>query len=224
MIDEDDLCAVVAGRLYAGYPAFRHGREIAVTEKKEQLSKGGKDFFTSLLAVYSVCKRLKRLFRKEKGSTETSQQNVTGFQSIVTDFFDFVIQHEPSLNRYFVKQAAALEEERRRNKNLFFKPIGLELLARLYAHFRAADNLDLLSEGLKTIRFENPGGVLDGIVWNSGKIEATAKARNAAFRLCLHLLEQTEPEEEKALLALLRELTKNPDYKLPSRRAKETHA
>ncbi len=215
VIDEDDLCAIVARRLYAEYPAFKHGIQILVAEKKEQLAKDGKEYFTSLLAVYSACKRLKKLFKKQRGSLESGPENVTAFQTIVTGFFDFVIQEEPTLRRYFKQHATTPAAEQEKNKNLFFRPIGLELLARLYAHFWPADKLPALAYGLRTIQFKNPGGVLDGVVWNNGKIEATAKARNAALRLCLYLLGEFTGKEEAALLILLRELKKDPDYSLP---------
>ena len=51
VIDEDELTAIVTRRVYAEYPAFKGGEEIAVTEKKEQLSKDGRERFTSLLAI-----------------------------------------------------------------------------------------------------------------------------------------------------------------------------
>ena len=215
VIDEDDLCAIVARRLYAEYPAFKNGAEIAVTEKKEQLTKDGQERFTSLLAIYSVTRRLKKLFKKPRGTLESESENVTAFQAIVTGFFDFVIQQEPSLKRYFKQHATTPAAERANNKNLFFRPIGLELLARLYAHFRAKNKIPTLAWGLKTLPFENPRGILDGIVWNSGRIEATGKARNAALRLCLYLLHETTKKEETELTTLLRELKKSPDYHLP---------
>jgi len=217
VIDEDDLCAIVARRIYAEYPAFRRGAEIAVTEKKEQLTKDGKEHFTSLLAIYSVCRRLKKLFRKPRGTLENAPENVAAFQAIVTGFFDFVIENEPSLKRYFRQHATTPASERTNNKNLFFRPIGMELLSRLYVHFQPRGNLAALASGLKTLQFKNPGGILDGVVWNNGKIEASAKARNAALGICLYLLHQTSPAEDSYLTALLQEVRKDLHYSLPPR-------
>lgn len=165
IIDEDDLCAVVARRIYAEYPAFRAGKEIAVTEKKEQLVQDGKEKFTSLLAIWTVCKNLKRLFKKARGTAEIAPENVQALQGIVADFFDYAIQHELSLNRYFKKHKTKLATERKENRSLCFRPISLELLARLYVHFHSRQKLAVLNWALKHLRWENPGGVWDGTVW-----------------------------------------------------------
>ena len=63
IIDEDDLSAIVTRRIYAGYSHFKKGKEIAVTEQIERVEKDGKEYFTSLLAVYTVCQKLKKLLR-----------------------------------------------------------------------------------------------------------------------------------------------------------------
>ncbi len=217
VVDEDDICAIVTRRIYAEYRPFKRGREIAVTEKKEQLAKDGKEYFTSLLSIYSVCNRLKKLFRMPDGTLESSPENVVAFQAIVTGFFDFVIENEPSLKRYFGRRGRNPASERANNKNLFFRPIGLELLSRLYVHFQHRADLAVLASGLKTLQFKNPGGIFDGIIWNNGKIEASGKARNAALRICLYLLHQTSPTQDADLTALLRDVRKDPHYSLPPR-------
>lgn len=217
LIDEDELCAIATRRIYAEYPPFRGGEEIAITEKKEQLTKDGKERFTSLLAVHTVCQRLKKLFQKPRGSLDHAPENVSAFQVIVAGFFDFVIENEPTLKRYFHQRETTPQAERTNNRNLFFRPIGLELLARLYSHFHSHQHLPILVYGLKNIKFENPNGVLDGVLWNSGKIEASTKARNAAFQLCLYLLHALKMEEERSLVPLMKEVTKNADYNLPKK-------
>lgn len=215
VIDEDEICAIVTRRVYADYTPFNGGEEVAVTEKKEQLAKDGRERFTSLLAVHTACQRLKKLFRKPRGTLEHAPENIANFQAIVVGFFDFVIENEPTLKRYFRQRETTPKAERTNNRNLFFRPVGLELLARLYVHFYRRDRLSVLVYGLNNMRFENPSGVLDGILWNSGKIEASAKARNAAVQYCLYLLHELTVAEERSLIPLMCEVTKNPKYNLP---------
>lgn len=217
VIDEDELCAIVTRRIYTEYPPFNEGEEIAVTGQKEQLTKDGRDRFTSLLAVHTACRRLKKLFQKPRGTFENAPENVADFQTIVANFFDFAIENEPTLKRYFHQRKTTPQAERTNNRNLFFRPVGLELLARLYVHFHRRRRLPALVYGLNNMKFENPNGVLDGILWNSGKIEASAKARNAAFQFCLYLLHELRVDEERSLVPLMREVTKNPHYNLPQK-------
>jgi len=215
VIDEDDLSAIVTRRIYANYPAFKGGKEIAVTERKEVLDKDGRDRFTSLLALYTVTKKLKRLFRKKQGTLESEPENITSFEPVVTGFFDFVIEHEASLKKYFKEKRTTLAAERKNNRNLFFRPVGLEVLARLYAHFHAREDLSRLAVGLGRMNFQNPGGVFDGILWSNGRIAASGKEKTAAVDLCLYMLGELDAGEKTDLLLKLRQITRNPRYRLP---------
>jgi hypothetical protein len=55
------------------------------------------------------------------------------------------------------------------------------------------------------------------ILWNSGRIEATAKAKKAAVELCLYLLRELPAKDVMKLTETLRELTKKQNYSLPAR-------
>jgi DNA sulfur modification protein DndB len=210
------VSAVVARNVYANYPPFKNGTEIAVTERKENMIEKGRERFTSLLAVFTVCKRLKKLHRKSRGTPETESANVNSFRDIVFSFFDFSLAHERSLNRYF-KGRTTLEAERKNNRNLLFRPVGLEVLSRLYVHFSLRNNIETYRYGLEQLRFRSPGGVFDMILWNSGRIEATAKAKKAAVELCLYLLRELPAKDVMKLTETLRELTKKQNYSLPAR-------
>lgn len=216
VIDEDDLPAIVTRRIYAEYRHFKRGRLIAVTERKEVLTQGKEEKFTSLLALYTVSKKLKKLFRKQRGTLDFESENVAAFQGIVAGFFDFVIKNERSLKSYFERRTT-LKAERKNNKNLFFRPVGLEVLARLYVYFAIRKKLAVMQYALRNLQFENPGGIFDGILWNAGRIEASAKARNAAVSFCLYMLHELDQSEERQLVTNLREVTKNQHYTLPGK-------
>jgi DNA sulfur modification protein DndB len=217
VIDEDDVSAVVTRMVYANYPPFKKGTEIAVTERKEVLTEKGRERFTSLLALFTVCKRLKKLHKKTRGSPETDPQNVTAFRDIVYAFFDFSLAHERSLSRYFNGEKTTLEAERRNNRNLLFRPVGLEVLARLYVHFSLRNNLQTYRYALGQLRFRSPGGVFDKILWNAGRIEATAKAKKVAVERCLYLLRELSAKDARKLTGSLRDLTKMQNYSLPEK-------
>jgi hypothetical protein len=85
-------------------------------------------------------------------------------------------------------------------------------------HFKAKNQLTILKNGLQKLKFINPGGVFDGILWNAGNIDAKSKAKRAGLGLCLYLMGQLDKDQEPELIAIIREITKKPDYVLPSRR------
>jgi DNA sulfur modification protein DndB len=217
IIDEDEGPAIVTRRIYAEYSRFKGGKEIAVTEKIERVSKDGKEYFTSLLAIHTVAKKLKKLFRKPRGSLESEPENVAAFQAIVATFFDFIIEREPSLRRYFIEHKTTPEKERRVNRSLVFRPIGLELLARLYVHFKLAEKLPVFDWALKNLQWECPGGVWDGTVWLREKIQPGGKAKTAAIDYVLYLLHELPDRAVADLTARLQALRNDDDYALPAR-------
>lgn len=217
VIDEDLLTAIVTRRVYANYPYFKKGEEIAVSEKKEQLIQNNVEKFTSILSLHTACKCLKKLYKVKKGSLESSPENVKAFKEIVTHFLDYIINNETSLNKYFILKDTTIQNERKNNKNLFFRPVGLEILARLYTHFALIDKLLILKFGIKNIEFTNPGGIFDGIIWNSGKIDSKSKPKTAAVELCLYLLNQLDIKKVDKLLVNLKDITKNDEYSLPNK-------
>jgi len=214
VIDEDELNALVARRIFANYPHFKHGKLISVTEK-ERMPDGDTEHFTNLLTLYAVNKKLRKLFKKQRGVPEYATEHVEAFSKTSTEFYDFVIQHEPSYKNFFISKTTTLVSERRNNRNLLFRPIGLVLLASLYAYFRNANKLDVLSNNLKGIKFASPDGHFDRILWNEGKVQARSKNRNAAYELCLYLLGEQNRQGKQSLLTNLREVTMHPDYQLP---------
>jgi hypothetical protein len=219
IIDEDDLDAIVTRRVYAEYPPFKGGEEIAVTEQTTMLIEDGQERFTNLLSLYTVCKKLRPLFKQAKGTLPNASENIEKFQAVVTEFFDYAIKHEPSFNSYFEHGVTSPEEERKNNKNLFFRPIGLELLARLYTQCKVDKSLPKLKNALSQWKFDNPGGVWEGVIWKNGKVDASASARNAAFLLSLYHMNELREEDEQQLLDLLRDVRNNPEYSLPEKTA-----
>ncbi len=215
IIDEDKGPAIVTRKIYAEYSRFDGGKEIAVTEKIERVTKDGKEYFTSLLAIHTVAKTLKKLFRKPRGTLESAPENIAALQAIVSSFFDFVIEHETSLHRYFVDRKTTPEKERAGNRSLVFRPIGLELLARLYVHFYTQERLPVFKWALENLNWQNPAGVWDGTVWLRGKINPSEKAKTSAVKWILYLLHELPDSEVAKLTADLRELRNDDDYVVP---------
>ena len=215
VIDEDELNAVVARRIYASYRHFKHGDLIANTEK-EKLPEGDRKHFTNLLTLYAVNKRLRQLYRRVRGVPEYDPQNVTAFCEVVTTFYDFVVANIPSYHRYFSSKHPSLIAQRKNNRNLLFRPAGLRVLCALYVHFASQDQLPRLAQGLKIMKFESPGGVFDGVLWRDGKVGPRASDRTAAVNLCAYML-GLDIEPTAKLRERLAEVLRNDNYTLPDR-------
>ncbi len=215
IINEDDLSAIVTRRTFSEYHPFKREKWVAVTEKPEQLEIEGSEPFTNLLALYSVTQKLRRLFRSVPGVAECDEKNVLAFKQVVFAFWDFMIKHDASLHGLFVRGNVSPAKEREKNRNLLFRPIGLELMARLYVHFAKRQKLDLFAWALGQLKWTNPGGVWDGIVWVSGKIHP--KPKKQAVEIVLYILGELKEPAVRALQVQLAEMLRNDGYKLPQK-------
>jgi DNA sulfur modification protein DndB len=169
-----------------------------------------------LLTLYRVNKILRKLFKKEKGLPEYDVKNVAAFYECVSSFYDFLLENVASYKQFFRSANKSLATQRKENRNLLFRPVGLVVLARLYVIFSSREKLADLKRGLALIRWESPGGVFDSILWTGGKIEARADNVVSAVNLCAYLLRQ-DIEGRTELKNRIAKVTKNPKYKLPPR-------
>jgi DNA sulfur modification protein DndB len=167
VIDEDELNAIVARRIYASYGHFKRGELIANTET-EKLPDGDQKHFTNLLTLYAVNKRLRKLYHRARGVPEYDVKNVAGFYDVAATFYDFVIENVPSYHRFFSSKRQNLTAERRNNCNLLFRPAGLRVLAALYVHFVSQDQLPRLAKGLGIMKFHSPDSLRATISVNAG--------------------------------------------------------
>ena len=138
-----------------------------------------------------MTQKLKPLFSQPKNTLPNAAENVADFQKIVAKFWDFVIAKEPSLRDYFNKGDVAPEAEREKNKNLFFRPVGLELLSRIYTQCCKDGQLDKLANALSDWQFNNPKGVWDGVIWKNGKIDASGPSAQRRIPVVSLLYERT---------------------------------
>lgn len=213
-IDEEDLNAIVTRRLYAQYPHFKSGSIISLTESAKLESQDNQNF-TNLLGLNSVNKILRKLFKKKAKTKEWEEENVVEFQKIATEFYDFVISNVTDYNNYFIKKSLTIEDARKNNKYLLFRPIGLKLLAKLYVHFHdQKDGLKYLKTNINKISFQFPDSPLNKVVWNNGKMEAKSSNQSLATSLVLYILKQEVDKDE--LLKKYRDIVKNDKADLPA--------
>ena len=196
VIDEEDVAAIVARRLYAEYPHFKRGKLISLTEVA-QLASGDTEHFTNLLTLVKVAGRLKPLYRKKPRTKEYEEPNVLSLQNVVTEFLNFSIQHFVPLHRYFVSKTVSLKKSRQDKQNLLFRPVGLVVIATVYRNLARSDALKVLQRHAKALDF-SPEGHLAGLMWDAkGSIQP--KHTSIAVSLILHLLGKLDGSGRKEL-------------------------
>lgn len=213
IIDEDELNAIAARRVFEHYAPFKG---IILITEQEKMPEANLTHFTNLLTLYRVNKILRKLFKKQRGLPEYDVKNVKAFYEQVTTFYDFLIKNVPSYKRFFILKKSSLLTLRKDNLNLLFRPVGLVILAKLYVIFALREKLEVLKRGIALAKWESPGGVFDSVLWNDGKIEARAENVTAAVHLCAYLFGQ-DIETKAQLRKRLAKITKSIKYKLPAR-------
>lgn len=211
IIDEDDICAIVARRLYAEFPLFKKlgPKPISLT-KSTNLDPRDDEHFTNLLTLVTVNQRLKGLYKKKRATEESASENVDALRKVAEQFYSFVASHCPDLKRLFSRKVT-IADLRDKEKSVVARPIGLVLLARLYAHCAKAEALPTLQRGLGKIDFALPGKHFNGLLWNKSRIEN--KHARVAFDLSLYLLGLRKAH---GLLDEYQQALKNPNASLPA--------
>lgn len=215
-IDEEDICAIVTRKLYANYDYFQGGEIISLTENAK-LEANDNQHFTNLLGLHSTNKILKSLFKKKAKTLGWEIENVDLFYPIIKEFYDFIILNVKEYKYYFTDKTLSINDARKNNAYLLFRPIGLKLLAKLYVfYFKLDGGLDKLKTHMNDIGFIFPDSPLNKVLWNNGKMEAKDANQKIAFDLCIYLLGDLQDVQVPILLNRYREILKNPDAILPN--------
>ncbi len=216
IIDEEDINAIVTRRIYAEYQYFENGKTIDISSKSN-IDKIDKEHFTNIDNLYRVCTILKNLYKKKKNSVDWDEENIQTLKQVNIDFYDFIINNIKEYSDFFISKQNGLEFYRENNKYLLFRPIGIVLLARLYAYFYKKEKLDLLKLKINKINFVFPESPLNRILWNKGKMEAKSINQNFAFDLILYVLNEYDTSKIEVLQERYRDLIKNETAILPKR-------
>ncbi|WP_297332675.1 DGQHR domain-containing protein [Flavobacterium sp.] len=216
IIDEDDISAIVARKLYSDYSFFKADNTISVSEQSN-LDKDDSTHFTNLVTLHTVNRHLKKLFKIPAGTKPNDLDNVEALFKIATDFYDFMFNNLTDYKSYFLDSALTLIQARANNSHLLFRPIGLILMAKIYVYYKLnnIDTSELLN--LNKLSFVFPASYLENILWNNGSMEVRQKNQNLAFDLTLYMLNRFPSDKEDSLLNAYKSILKNVDATLPAK-------
>lgn len=192
IIDEEDINAVVARKIYAEYVHFNGGNLISLTSNAN-LDKDDISHFVNLITLRNISKILKPSKIK---TNDWGDDKLDSLYEIVVKFFDYVIEGIPIYRNVFIDKSESIEKYRRINVNLLFRPIGIKLLARIYSHFSSLGELDYLKDNINRLDFYLPGSHFDLVMWNQGRFET--KYQEVAYQLSLYLLNRLSDDQVNA--------------------------
>ncbi|WP_036156542.1 DNA sulfur modification protein DndB [Maribacter forsetii] len=214
IIDEDDIKAIVARKLYKSLKYFKGGDIISVSEQSN-LAIEDNEYFTNLIALHTVNKHLSKLYKIPRGEKGNDKVHVDAFYKIAENFYSFVFENLDEFSNYFIKNEITIKQARENNSHLLYRPIGLVLIAKIYVNFITSEiDLDKF-KNLNKLSFIFPESHLNGILWNSGKMDVRMKNQNLAFHLTLYMLNEYAKDKTDDLLKNYREILKNEDAILP---------
>jgi DNA sulfur modification protein DndB len=181
IIDEDDINAIVARKLYKEKEFFNKENIIAVSEQSN-LDKVDFTHFTNLITLHTVNKHLKKLYRIPNGSKQNDSYNIDSFYQIVSSFYDFIFNNLEEYKAYFFESTLTLEQARSNNSHLLFRPIGLILVAKIYVYYKLKGiEINEMSE-LNNLSFVFPSSHLENILWTGGNMDVKQKNQNLKLK------------------------------------------
>lgn len=182
IIDEEEVAIISARRIYAKYTPFKD--RISLTQQGN-LDADDTDHIANLLTLVQVNKKLKKLYRKARGTREWEEVNVSAMFKVATTFYDFLLDAVPPLAGCLNENKPNIGTLRTKHRHLVARPVGLVLLAQLYVLFALRDSLPELKTKLSLLDMDLSGRHFNNVLWSGGKMEPRNRA--VALSLCLYL-------------------------------------
>jgi DNA sulfur modification protein DndB len=216
IIDEETLTHIVTRRVYAEYKYFSNGTLIDHIHENTNLKNDDFEHFTNLTNLNTAITKLKPLYTKKRKSNEWDEANVVSLKDVVINFLDTIIENIPEYRAFFIDKSVSLQEVRKNNSYILFRPVGFTLLSKLYAYYAKRKSINEFTSHISKLNFVSPTGDFDKILWNNGKMEAKANHQSLAYTLSLYLL-GNDVDTDK-LLSNYRRILKNENIELPERK------
>jgi DNA sulfur modification protein DndB len=210
VIDEEDVHCIAARVLYATYKPL--DGLVQLTERPET-DVGESKYFTNLLTVVEVVKKLRHLYRKQPRTKAWDPVNVDSLVAISVRFFDFLLDSVPHLDACLRRGRPTISAMRRTRNHLFFRPVGLALAAEVYASAVQRGRVEDYTEWLRTADLKLNAELFHNVLWTGNKV--TTKGRAVAVKLVQHKIGMLDAAEKSFLLEGYRKMIGNPKARLP---------
>ena len=137
---------------------------------------------------------------------------------IASEFYDFIIDNIADYQTFFIDLEFDLAAAREQNRNLYFRPVGLKVLAGIYVHFyKKVNGLKSLQKKIPKLSFQMPDSPFNNILWYNGKMKAREANQTLAVELAIYLLDDLPAPRKEKLLENYRQTLEQPRVKLPKK-------
>lgn len=174
ILDEDDVAAINTRKLLSDYKILTKKNAVS-SLKTGGISNNDVKSFSTLVTIYNINKILYSKASKFY-TVRPSNKEIEDLYEKSVEFWDFVFNVFPEIDKF-------LDGERniKINKSLFdrntltggsllLRPVGQELLARTYKHFKNVQKIDVLKNNIRKVDFNLSGSNFNYLFWNNGKM------------------------------------------------------
>ncbi|MCW3072890.1 MAG: hypothetical protein JWO44_2780 [Bacteroidetes bacterium] len=189
IIDETYAYNIVARMLFARYDNFKE--RIVLTENYN-LDRNDHSHFTNLLTLVEVNKKIFKAvkYKDSKYSSPTFEKREELYK-ISSDFFDFIIKNITEYKEYFSGKKKLKDyrnSEHKKPLNLLFLPIGINLIAEIYTHFKINEELDTFKKLVNKLDFDLYNGDFKYIYFHPIQNKVVTSNKTLGKNLALYLL------------------------------------
>jgi DNA sulfur modification protein DndB len=192
ILEEDDVAAINTRKLISEYVNLSKKNAIS-SLKTGGISNSDLKSFSTLVTIYNINKIL---YSKDSKfyTTRPNIVEIDRFYKISEDFWDFLFEVFPEIIRFIDGESniklnrSLFNRNTRTGGSLLLRPVGQELLAKTYKHFKNLNKIDILKDNIRKIDFNLSGTNFKYLFWNNGKM--LPKELNLKQKLILYLLNE----------------------------------
>jgi DNA sulfur modification protein DndB len=173
ILDEDDSAAINTRRLVENHPIFKLENSISASKNGNLTSRDLKSF-TTLVTLNNINKIL--YSRKNDFYTRRPLENeLTEMYEVTSKFWDFLFENFPEILQFIegsrgIDLNGVFERNAQTGGSLLLRPVGQELIAKIYKLFLDKNELDKLKSKIRSVNFNLSGNLFRYIYWNNGKM------------------------------------------------------
>lgn len=173
ILDEDDSAAINTRKLVENHPIFKLENSISASKNGNLTSRDLKSF-TTLVTLNNINKILYNR-KNEFYTRRPSEIALSEMYEVTSNFWDFLLENFPEILQFIegnrsIELNGTFERNAKTGGSLLLRPVGQELIAKIYKQFLDKNELENLSSKIRLVNFNLSGDLFQYIFWHNGKM------------------------------------------------------